>query len=153
LLCPSGFGDEERLPVVEGLRRSDTRALVDSIFHDPRCVDEGVLEYYQNIFSDRRWRTGLLRTIRGTMEHTVRDRLPQITQPTLLISGAEDRIVNPGHLAEAARLMPNCTHISVPYCGHAPQMERAWLVNKLVLQFFDAARPPARTRTPIMQGM
>jgi pimeloyl-ACP methyl ester carboxylesterase len=153
LLCPSGLGDEQRLPVIEGLRRNDTRGLVDSIFSDARFVDEGMLAYYETIFGDRRWRAGLLRTIRGTMEHTVRDRLPQIMQPTLLISGAEDRIVDPRHAAEAALLMPNCTHVSVPRCGHAPQMERAGLVNKLILQFLQTKQPAARVGMPAVQGV
>jgi pimeloyl-ACP methyl ester carboxylesterase len=153
LLCPSGLGDEERLPVIEGIRRNDTRGLVDSVFHDARCVDEGVIAYYQQVFADRRWRAGLLRTIRGTMEHTVRDRLLHIVQPTLLISGSEDRIVDPRHAVEAARLIPNCTHVSVPRCGHAPQMERAGLVNRLVLQFLKAERRPARNLIPVAQGV
>jgi len=29
LLCPSGMGDDERLPLVEGVRRNDLRAMVD----------------------------------------------------------------------------------------------------------------------------
>jgi pimeloyl-ACP methyl ester carboxylesterase len=153
LLCPSGLGDEERLPVIEGMRRNDTRGLVDSVFHDARYVDEGMIAYYERVFGDRRWRAGLLRTIRGTMEYTVRDRLPHITQPTLLISGAEDRIVDPRHAAEAARMMPNCTHISVPRCGHAPQMERPWLVNKLVLEFLNAEQRAVRVMTPVAQGV
>jgi pimeloyl-ACP methyl ester carboxylesterase len=153
LLCPSGLGDEERLPVVEGLRRNDTGGLVESVFSDPGCVDEGLLAYYQNVFGDRLWRAGLLRTIRGTMAHTVGYRLSQITHPTLLISGAEDRIVDPRQAADAARLMPNCTQISIPRCGHAPQMERAWLINKLVVRFLKRATPAARIRTPVAQGM
>ena len=71
LLCPSGMGDEERLPIVEGVRRNDLRSLVESVFYDPRRVDRRLLTYYQRQFASRRWRSGLLRTIRGTMEHCV----------------------------------------------------------------------------------
>jgi len=143
LLCPSGLGDEERLPVVEGLRRNDTRGLVASIFYDERHVDERLVEYYLRHFSDRRWRSGLLRTVRGTMYHCVRDRLHLVSQPTLLVSGREDRIVDPRHAAAAAELMPNCRHVCIPRCGHAPQMEKPALVNRLVEEFLTAA-PAAR---------
>src|SRR5262245_38893652 len=68
LLCPSGMGDVERLPVVEGVRRNDLKSLVDSVFFDPRRVEPGLLGYYQRQFANRRWRSGLLRTIRGTMD-------------------------------------------------------------------------------------
>src|SRR5262249_55600859 len=39
LLCPSGLGDVEQLPIVEGVRRSDLRSLVDSVFFNRRCAD------------------------------------------------------------------------------------------------------------------
>jgi pimeloyl-ACP methyl ester carboxylesterase len=146
LLCPSGLGDEERLPVVEGVRRNDLRGLIDSVFFDPRQVDSKLVEYYSRQFTDRRWRSGLLRTIRGTMEHCVRDRLPLVTQPTFLVSGREDRIVDPKQAAEAARLLPNGQFLSIPHCGHAPQMERPWLINRLVLHFLASARPSPRPR-------
>jgi pimeloyl-ACP methyl ester carboxylesterase len=144
LLCPSGLGDEERLPVVEGLRRNDLQGLVDSVFHDRRQVDGNLVEYYRRQFTNRRWRAGLLRTIRGTMGHCVRDLLPQLTPPTLLISGREDRIVDPGQAAEAARLMPNGQFLCLAQCGHAPQVERPWLVNRLVVDFLTSERPAPR---------
>jgi pimeloyl-ACP methyl ester carboxylesterase len=146
LLCPSGMGDEERLPIVEGVRRGDLKGLVDSVFHDPGQVDFKLLDYYQRQFANRRWRSGLLRTIRGTMEHCVRDRLPLVTQPTLLVSAREDRIVDPKEAAEAAKLLPNGQYLSVPACGHAPQMERPWLINRLVLHFLTSERPMPRPR-------
>jgi pimeloyl-ACP methyl ester carboxylesterase len=144
LLCPSGLGDEERLPIVEGVRRNDLRSLVDSVFYNPRRLDPRLLDYYGKQFANRRWRTGLLRTLRGTMEHCVRDRLPQLPQPTLLISGRDDKIVDPEHAAEAARLLPQGQHLSIPQCGHAPQMEKPWLINRLVAHFLSNPRPTPR---------
>lgn len=146
LLCPSGMGGEERLPIVEGVRRNDLRTVINSVFVDPRHVDAGIIEYYRRQFANRRWRTGLLRTIRGTLDHSVRDRLDQVTQPTLFISGGEDRIVDTEQIAQAARCLP-CGHfVSIPRCGHAPQIEKAWLVNRLVLHFLASPRPTPRPR-------
>jgi pimeloyl-ACP methyl ester carboxylesterase len=149
LLCPSGMGDEERLPIVEGVRRNDLKALVDSVFYDARRLDPNLLVYYQRQFANRRWRAGLLRTIRGTMDHGVRERLPQVQHPTLLVSGREDRIVDPRHAAEAARLLPQGQYVSLPRCGHAPQMEKPWLINRLVAHFLSSPRPS--TRPPLTQ--
>jgi pimeloyl-ACP methyl ester carboxylesterase len=142
LLCPSGLGDEEQLPVVEGVRRSDLRALIDSVFCDPAYVDAGLVEYYRQQFTNRRWRVGLLRTIRGTMDHCVRDRLAEVSQPTLLVSGREDRIVDPRQAEEAARLLPRGQVLLIPHCGHAPQMERPRLINRLVVDFLTG--PPVQ---------
>lgn len=141
LICPSGMGDEENLPLVEGFRRNDLRTLVQSVFHNQRFVLQELVDYYRKQFANRRWRTGLLRTVRGTMDHKVRDLLPQVTQPTLLIAGREDRIVSALVAAEAARELPNGHFLMVPQCGHAPHIEKAWMVNRLVVHFLTHAKP------------
>jgi pimeloyl-ACP methyl ester carboxylesterase len=144
LLCPSGMGDEERLPIVEGVRRNDLRSLVESVFYDPSRVDPRLLGYYKRQFANRRWRVGLLRTVRGTMDHCVRDRLAELSQPTLLVSGREDKIVDPKQAAAAAKLLPRGHYLSIPQCGHAPQMERPWLTNRVVLHYLTSAQPSIR---------
>ena len=45
LLCPSGMGDQERLRIVEGVRRNNLNALVEIVFCDPGRVDPGSLVY------------------------------------------------------------------------------------------------------------
>jgi pimeloyl-ACP methyl ester carboxylesterase len=146
LLCPSGLGDEERLPVVEGVRRSDLRALIDSVFFDRRYVDADLVEYYRTKFTNRRWRSGLMRTIRGTMDHSIRHHFPQVVHPTLLVSGKEDRIVRPEDGAAAARELPDGHCVVIPHCGHAPQMEKARLINRLVVHFLTHPRPSPHAR-------
>jgi pimeloyl-ACP methyl ester carboxylesterase len=149
LLCPSGLGDEERLPIIEGVRRNDLRGLVDSVFYNPHRLDVHLLEYYKRQFANRRWRHGLLKTINGTKDHCVRDRLPLVQHPTLLVAGREDRIVDPAQAAEAARLLPHGHFLQVPRCGHAPQMEKPWLINRLVAHFLSSPRPS--THPPLAQ--
>lgn len=146
LLCPSGMGDTEQLPIVEGVRRNDMRALVDSVFYDVRKVDANLLTYYEKQFANRRWRAGLLRTLRGTMDHVVRDKLPLVKHPTLFLSGQSDKIVDPAVAAEAAKLLPEGHFLSVPQCGHAPQMEKPWLINRLVVHFLTSPRPSTNYR-------
>src|SRR5262245_25163603 len=46
LLCPSGLTDEEQLPIVEGVRRSDPASLVGSVFVDACQVHPDLLAYY-----------------------------------------------------------------------------------------------------------
>ncbi|MFL5242449.1 MAG: alpha/beta fold hydrolase [Gemmataceae bacterium] len=146
LLCPSGMGDEERLPIVEGVRRNDMQALIDSVFCDRRLVDPNIVDYYRRVFTTKRWRTGLLRTIRGTMEHSVRDRLAQLTQPTLLVSGQDDRIVDPAEAETASRQLAQGRFVRIPKCGHAPQMEKPKLINRLVVDFLTSPAPVPRRR-------
>ena len=148
LLCPSGLSDVERLPVIDGVRRSDLRSLVASVFQDPGHTDANLLAYYEKQFANRRWRSGLLRTIRGTMDHRVRDRLAQVTQPTLLVVGSEDRIVDPRQAMEAAGLLPRGRLMVLERCGHAPQIEQSEAINRLVVEFLRETSPD-RLQTPV----
>jgi pimeloyl-ACP methyl ester carboxylesterase len=141
LLCPAGLSDDERLPIVEGVRRNDLRALIDSVFLDPGHVGEPLVEYYERQFRNRRWRSGLLRTVQGTKDHRVGHLLPRITQPTLLVVGREDRIVDPQQAVAAAGLLPRGRVYVLQRCGHAPQIEKAEVVNRLVVDFLTAPLP------------
>jgi pimeloyl-ACP methyl ester carboxylesterase len=144
LLCPSGLGDTEQLPIVDGVRRSDLRSIIGSAFFDARFVDPNLEVFYQGRFADRRWRSGLLRTIRGTMGHSVRSRLADLKSPTLIVSGSDDKIVCAREAAEAAKQISQGFHLCIPRCGHAPQMEKPAFINRLVVQFLTSPQPSLR---------
>ena len=80
------------------------------------------------------------------LERSVKDRLPLVVHPTLLVSATEDRIVDPRHAAEAVKLLPRGQHLSIAKCGHAPQMEKPWTVNRVVTHFLTSPRPTPRPR-------
>jgi pimeloyl-ACP methyl ester carboxylesterase len=150
LLCPAGLSDDERLPIVEGVRRNDLRSIIDSVFHEPSHADGRLLSYYQRQFGNRRWKYGLLRTVQGTKDHRVRRLLPWVKQPTLLVVGREDRIVDPVQTAAAGTLLPHGQVQILPGCGHAPQIEEAERVNRLVVDFLR--RPLPTSTTSLAQG-
>jgi pimeloyl-ACP methyl ester carboxylesterase len=146
LICPSGMGDEERLPIMDGVKHHDYKKLITSVFHKPRTVDREMLRYYQSKFQSRRWKMGMLKTVKGTNDHAVRARLPQLHKLTLFISGQDDRIVDPAVGEQAAGELPHGHHLTIPNCGHAPQIEKPWLVNRLVVHFLTSARPSSHPR-------
>lgn len=147
LLCPSGVGGEERLPVVEGVRKSDFETMVASVFHDRRrFTNPGIVRHYEQQFVNRRWRKGVLRTIRGTHRHSIRDKLPLVAAPTLLIVGREDRIVDPAQAVSAVEGLDRFRLVVIPNCGHAPQIEKANLVNRLVRDFLLETDVPAESK-------
>jgi pimeloyl-ACP methyl ester carboxylesterase len=141
LLCPAGLGEEERLPLVPAVQRKDVLNLVESVFCDEHRVEPSLVAYYRERFADRRWRRGLVRTVRDTRDHSVRERLSLIIQPTLLVAGREDRIVNPAHAVVASRELPRGLCMVLPRCGHAPQLENPRLVNRLVRRFLTRPLP------------
>jgi abhydrolase domain-containing protein 6 len=136
LICPSGFHGDENLPVIEGVRRSNYNSLVKSVFHHEHFATEGLVDALRGKFQDRRWRTGVLRTLRGTLGHSVAALLPEVSQPTLVIWGANDRVLSDvaGSIRAAARLR-RVRQVLIPKCGHAPQIEKPRLVNRLISHY------------------
>jgi pimeloyl-ACP methyl ester carboxylesterase len=143
LLCPSGMGDTEQLPIMAGVRSKDAHAMVRSVFHKPRRVDGEMLRYYKSKFGNRQWKKGFIRTVNGTLEHSVREQLKKLTAPTLLVTASGDKVCDPHTAEEAARDLPNGHFRKVERCGHAPQIEKHWLINRLVVDFLSSPNPTA----------
>ena len=141
LLCPSGMGDKEQLPIIAGVKGRDAQAMVQSVFHKPRRVDGEMLQYYKAKFASRMWQKGFLRTVNGTLDHSVREQLKKVTAPTLLVTAAGDKVCDPKTAEEAARDLPCGFFRKIERCGHAPQIEKHWLINRLVVDFLGSSRP------------
>ncbi len=136
LFCPSGFHGDESLPMMEGVRRGRYVTLVESIFHSERFATDSLVETVAGKFRDRRWKKGVLRTLRGTVGHSVADLIAHVPHPALAIWGAQDRVISDveGSIRAASR-MRDCEQVVIPKCGHAPQIESSRLVNPLVTRF------------------
>jgi pimeloyl-ACP methyl ester carboxylesterase len=65
---------------------------------------------------------------------------------TLLVSGEDDKIVCPEEGERGARDLPHGHYLSIPNCGHAPQIEKPWLINRLVVHFLTSPRPSSHPR-------
>ena len=139
LICPSGIGGQERLPIMEGARHKNYRGLVESTFYDGRRASPQIAKYYEQQFARKAWRQALFETVRGTKSHSVLDQLLAIHRPTLVICGEEDRIVDSDAVYDAVQYLPSFEFRMIPRCGHAPQLECPTLVNRMVLEFLMAA--------------
>jgi pimeloyl-ACP methyl ester carboxylesterase len=137
LLCPSGFHGDENLPMMEGVKRSQYDSLVKSVFHRQHFASDELVEAISDKFQCRRWKKGVLRTLRGTVGHSVASLLGRVTHPTLVIWGDADKVLSDirGSILAGERI-PGSRQVVIPKCGHAPQIEKARLVNKLVTAFF-----------------
>ena len=144
LICPSGLSAGEDLPIVDGVRRFGVDSIIESVFFNPRRIEPALVEFYTRQSRNRRWRTGFVHTIRGTKNHCVRDRLVDVKQPTLLISGQEDRIVNCEEVRAAAGMLPQGQFLMIPRCGHAAQIEKDRLINRIVVRYLTGRMPAPR---------
>jgi pimeloyl-ACP methyl ester carboxylesterase len=133
LICPSGFHGDENLPMIEGVRRSNYEAMIKSVFFHGHFATEEMVDAFRRKFQDRRWKQGVIKTLRGTVGHSVAPLLPQVAVPALVIWGADDRILSdiPGSIRAATQL-PQVRQVVIPRCGHAPQIEKPRLVNRLI---------------------
>jgi len=150
LICPSGFHGDENLPVIEGVRRSNYGAVVKSVFYRDHFASEDLVQAFERKFQDRKWKKGIVRTLRGTVGHSVAKLLPMVPHSTLVIWGANDRVLTDvrGAILAADQIL-RATQVVIPKCGHAPQIEKARLVNRLIASFLRdklTVIPPALDR-------
>ncbi len=136
LICPSGLHGSENLPMIDGVHRSNYASLVGSAFHRDHFASAELVMAFRRKFQDRKWKKGVLRTLRGTVGHSVASLLPSVLQPTLVIWGANDRVLAdvPGSIRAAERIA-RVRQVVIPTGGHAPQIEKARLVNQLVSRY------------------
>lgn len=89
-------------------------------------------------FASRQPWPPLARLVAGMRAHDVRDRLPQLQAPTLVLVGEDDRFTPLYHARLLARLIPAAGLQIVPEAGHALPLELPQRFNQLVLDFLGA---------------
>jgi pimeloyl-ACP methyl ester carboxylesterase len=65
----------------------------------------------------------------------VRERLAAIRTPTLVLTGAEDRLTPLGHGRLLAETIPGARFVEIPGAGHFPQLEQPVPVNAAIREF------------------
>lgn len=75
--------------------------------------------------------------IQGTLEYDLRERLPAISAPTLILVGEEDILTPPWYARELAEKIPHTRLVIVPDAGHALTIEQPATVNALALTFLQ----------------
>ena len=126
--------------------REGSAQLMKEIFYDRNLItDEWVDEDYEmsSIPGAQRSLLNALRTscnfwgIRSEFYQPILNRLGEIEVPTLVIWGAQDRILPVAHAHQAAKKLPGARLQIFDLCGHLPNVERASEFNALVLDFLS----------------
>lgn len=74
--------------------------------------------------------------LRGMAERPdVRDELPTVHVPALVICGEDDGITPPDEMRRMAASMPQASYVEVPHAGHLAPLENPTIVNSAILQF------------------
>jgi pimeloyl-ACP methyl ester carboxylesterase len=86
---------------------------------------------------------GFLPALDALTDYPIRDRLGEIACPTLIVWGADDKLVPARDADDFARLIPNARKVVWPDTGHVAMLERPAAFNSL-LQAFLAEEPGER---------
>jgi len=78
---------------------------------------------------------GFVPALDALTSYPIRDRLPEIACPALIVWGAEDRLVPVSDADEFARLIPNSRKVVWPQTGHLAMLERPEAFNRLLAAF------------------
>ena len=126
--------------------RKGTAQLLRQLFDDPDLItDQWIEEHYamSSLPGAQRCLLSALRSMcnvwggRSDFYRPTLDSLEEIEVPTLVVWGAQDRILPVAHAHQAAKRLPNArAHIFDP-CGHVPNIERAEQFNVLVTDFLS----------------
>ncbi len=85
---------------------------------------------------------GAVACLRGELDlagqrEVVLDELPRLTMPTLVVWGANDRVVPSYQATAAAARLKNSRLVLIPNCGHLPQVERPDMFLGALSQFLN----------------
>jgi pimeloyl-ACP methyl ester carboxylesterase len=85
-------------------------------------------------------KAGFIPALDALTDYPIRDRLGEIACPTLIVWGAEDKLVPARDADEFARLIPNSRKVIWPETGHVAMLERPERFNRLLEEFLAEER-------------
>lgn len=89
---------------------------------------------------------GFLDALQAIFVYDVRERLPEIVCPTLIVWGAQDRLISVRDADVFAELIPNSRKVIYEDTGHMAMIERPRAFNALLRDFLE--EPPAGATSP-----
>ena len=124
--------------------RSDERMAF--AFYDPRFVTEQLVEDVEKSLQRPGTRAAALAAARGQRFAEVEDRYRDVTAPTLLLWGREDRTSPPSVGERLVRQLPKAKLVVYPRCGHFPMLEAARESTAELAAFLATHEPAAPVR-------
>ena len=104
-------------------------------FYDPAVATKELIDEVYETVNDNGKVIRILATAKSAIRHNVGDDLGNITIPTLIIWGKEDK-VTPYFVGEKFNeLIKDSILVGVEKCGHAPMMERSDEFNNSLAEF------------------
>jgi pimeloyl-ACP methyl ester carboxylesterase len=114
------------------------RDLIKLAWHNPAELTPEIEEYYLKPFRVENWDKALWEFTLANQSTGIAKRLFEITQPTLVINGDDDRIVPVADSIRLARELPHAQLVVIPEAGHLPHEEQPQLFMDAVNNFLQS---------------
>ncbi len=111
--------------------------LIRLAWHDPANITPDVLAGYQKPLRAENWDRALWELTLASCQSDLPISLSQIIQPTLVITGDDDRLVSPEQSMRLAEDLPDATLSVLNNCGHVPHEECPEQFMTAVTTFFQ----------------
>ncbi|HNI43431.1 MAG TPA: alpha/beta hydrolase [Chitinophagales bacterium] len=119
-------------------RRGDReyiRKKTEITFYDPAMATEDLVDEVFDIVTKREKVINVLAIAKSAIRNNMKEELPNIKIPVMLIWGQQDQITPPFVAEEFHATLPNSQLAFIDQCGHAPMMERPAIFNELLDNF------------------
>jgi pimeloyl-ACP methyl ester carboxylesterase len=104
-------------------------------FYDPAFATTELVDEVFEVVNNRSKVIRILSMAKSAMRHNLRNEIPAIKIPVILIWGNQDNITPVAVAEEFNQLLPNSTLHFIDKCGHAAMMERPEEFNVLLSEF------------------
>lgn len=91
---------------------------------DPTRGSEEDVDAYARPFDAPRWAEALFEVFVSEPPPDLRDVLPTIDVPTVVVGGDHDRVIRPAWNRRTAAAIPTGRYVELEHCGHTPQEEQ-----------------------------
>jgi len=110
-------------PLLARRIQAQGQAFLRQAWHDPSQITPEMIEGYWKPLHAQHWDKALWELTKASRASNLDEHLDELTLPTLVITGDDDRIVPTDQSLRLAGALPNAELVVIPECGHLPQEE------------------------------
>jgi 3-oxoadipate enol-lactonase len=129
------FNESRDMPRPQALRYSIPILFARKTVAERPLLVEAALRVMEN---NNQPKASYLLQLGAVLKHDTFDRLHQITQPTLVMTGTEDALIDPGNSRLLSEHIPGAQMIEFEETGHLFFTEKPELVNNALIEFFES---------------
>jgi pimeloyl-ACP methyl ester carboxylesterase len=116
------------------------RNVIKYVYHDPARMSPDMEEYYLKPFKVENWDKSLWEFTLASHPVGLADRLSELNQPCLVITGDDDRIVPTRESIRLASELPDGRLIVIENAGHVPHEEQPQLFMNAVADYLQTVQ-------------